>query len=118
MHSSEVLPYRADDVDPADNETAEAAVEGHTCYVAGRYPDARLTDSGIDVRSHLDGRYIAYVPRCECGWTGPPFSVTPIGYTACCRLWRTKHLELFLQAREPRGGRPWTPTVIHGRFLP
>lgn len=115
-----MLPYRADDVDPVAEGAAggAGAAIGHAGYVAGRHGDGRLTDGDTDVRAHLDGRYIAFVPRCECGWTGPPFSTTPSGYAACCRLWRTKHLELFLQAREPRGGRAWTPTVIHGRFLP
>jgi hypothetical protein len=113
-----VLPERADDVEAVGHEAAEfATIAGHAGYVAGRHTDGSLTESDTDVRLPTDGRYTAYVPRCECGWTGPPFSTSHTGYAACARLWRTKHLQLFLQAREPRGGR-WTPTVIQGRFLP
>lgn len=93
------------------------ATDGHEGYVAGRLADGLLTDSWTDVRVHLDGRYAAYVPRCECGWTGPPFSTTPRGYAACEQLWRDKHLESFRRAREPRCDPPsigWTPRVIHG----
>ncbi|MGH3599744.1 MAG: hypothetical protein ACRDQH_05600 [Pseudonocardiaceae bacterium] len=96
---------------------ADEAAGEHEGYVAGRKADGDLTDMSIDVRVHLDGRYVAYVPRCECGWTGPPFSTTPNGFAACEQLWRVKHLEPFLRAREPNYGRPtvsWTPTVIHG----
>jgi hypothetical protein len=103
-----VLPHRAGDVGESTNE--------HQCLVAGRLADGRLTD-WRDVRLHMDGRYAAYVPRCECGWTGPPFSCTPDGYAACEQLWRDKHLQSFLRAREPRYGRSlttWEPRIIHG----
>jgi hypothetical protein len=109
LDSSQVLLYRAG--------TAEEATGGHEGYVAGRQVDGHLTDIWTDVRVHLDGRYAAYVPRCECGWTGPLFSATPSGYAACEQLWRDKHLESFLRAREPRRSRAaaaWTPKVIHG----
>lgn len=91
--------------------------DGHQCIVAGRKADGGLTDVWSDVRAHRDGCYVAYVPRCECGWTGPPFSNTPRGYAACEQLWRDKHLQLFLRARKPRPGKPpitWEPRVIHG----
>lgn len=104
-----MLPYRLGD--------AEEINGGHEGYVAGRRADGYLTDLWTDVRVHLDGRYAEYVPRCECGWTGPGFSTTPGGYAACQRLWRDKHLEPFLRARQPRYGRAstrWTPMVIHG----
>jgi hypothetical protein len=42
-----------------------------------------LADVWGDAQAYLDGCYVAYVPRCECGWTGPPFSTTPSGYAAC-----------------------------------
>jgi len=90
---------------------------GHEGYVAGRQSDGGLSDIWTDVRANAEGRYLAYVPRCECGWTGPPFSTTLRGYAACERLWRSKHLESFLRAREPRCSRPrttWIPRVIHG----
>jgi hypothetical protein len=100
---------------------SDEATDGHEGYVAGRQTDGYLTDVWTDVRVHLDGRYAAYVPRCECGWTGPPFSTTPSGYAACAQLWRDKHLEAFLRAREPRCAQPsigWTPRVIHGDSAP
>lgn len=103
-----MLLHRAGDVDESTNE--------HQCLVAGRQADGRLTD-WRDVRSHVDGRYVAYVPRCECGWTGPPFSCTPDGYAACEQLWRDKHLQPFLRAREPHYGRSltrWEPRIIRG----
>jgi hypothetical protein len=75
--------------------------DGHQCVVAGRRADGALTDLWGDVRARPDGRYVAYVPRCECGWTGPPFSNTPGGYAACQQLWRDKHLQPFLRARIP-----------------
>lgn len=88
-----MLLYRADAVD--------RATDGHQGYVAGRQADGGLTGLWSDVRSHLDGRYVEYVPRCECGWTGPPFSNTPGGYAACEQLWRDKHLLPFLRAANP-----------------
>lgn len=69
------------------------------------------------MRAHLHGRFVAYVPRCGCGWTGPPFSCTPGGYAACEQLWRDKHLQPFLRAREPQDHKPstaWSPRIIHG----
>jgi len=103
-----VLLHRAGDVGDSPSE--------HQCLVAGRQADGRLID-WRDVRPHVDGRYVAYVPHCECGWTGPPFSCTPGGYAACEQLWRDKHLQPFLRAREPHYGRPsptWQPRIIHG----
>lgn len=108
-----MLLYRVDN--------ADEAIAEHEGYVAGRLADGYLTSISTDVRVHLDDHYVAYVPRCECGWTGPPFSTTPSGFAACERLWREKHLEPFLRAREPRYGRPairWTPWVIHGALAP
>ncbi|MGH4016666.1 MAG: hypothetical protein ACRDSL_22575 [Pseudonocardiaceae bacterium] len=104
-----MLLYRVDDADEALGE--------HAGYIAGRRADGYLTSISTDVRVHFDGRYVAYLPRCGCGWTGPTFSATPSGFAACEQLWREKHLEPFLRAREPRYGRPsvgWTPRVIHG----
>lgn len=104
---------------PVDN--ADEAIGEHEGYVAGRQAGGYLTSISTDVRVHLDDHYVAYVPRCECGWTGPTFSTTPSGFAACERLWREKHLEPFLRAREPRYGRPairWTPRVIHGALAP
>src|SRR5262245_40348774 len=95
---------------------SDEAHEGHKGYVAGRRADGGLTDIWTDVRVHLDGRYAAYVPRCACGWTGPPFSTTPSGYAACEQLWRDRHLALFLRTREPHSASPaigWTPRVIY-----
>lgn len=97
---------------PQPGDVDESTGE-HQCLVAGRQADGRLTD----VWSGVDNRYLAYIPRCECGWTGPPFSCTPGGYAACERLWRDKHLQSFLRAREPRYRRPsttWSPRVIQG----
>lgn len=108
-----MLLYRVDNADEAIGE--------HEGYVAGRQADGYLTSISTDVRVHLDDHYVAYVPRCECGWTGPTFSTTPSGFAACERLWREKHLEPFLRAREPRYGRPairWTPRVILGALAP
>lgn len=111
-----MLLYRLDDADEAPGE--------HEGYVAGRHADGYLTSISTDVRVHLDGRYLAYVPRCGCGWTGPPFSTTPSGFAACQRLWRDKHLEPFLRAhgreyrRRPPSEVGWTPRVIHGALAP
>ena len=103
---------------PAEDPTE--GVPDHHCVVAGRRADGRLTEAWSDARTRSDGRFVAYVPRCDCGWTGPPFSFTPSGYAACQRLWRDKHLESFLRAREPRTGRGragWAPKVIDGGAL-
>jgi hypothetical protein len=102
--------HSAGEVDESTNE--------HQCLVAGLQPDGGLTDLW-GVRAYLDGCFVAYVPRCECGWTGPPFSCTPGGYAACEQLWRDKHLQSFLRAREPHYGRSlttWEPRVIRGGF--
>jgi hypothetical protein len=61
----------------------------HHCVVAGLRTDGALTDVWSDASAYLDGLYVAYVPRCECGWTGPPFSTTPSGYAACEQLCET-----------------------------
>lgn len=105
-------------LEPVDH--ADDAVGAHAGYVAGRPADGYLTRISTHDRVYHDGRYLAYVPRCECGWTGPPFSATPSGFAACERLWRDKHLEPFLRAREPHYGRPsirWTSRVIHGALV-
>lgn len=81
-------------------EVGEASDEHH-CVVAGRRLDGALTDVWSDASAYLDGCYVAYVPRCGCGWTGPPFSTTPNGYAACEQLWRDKHLLPFLRAANP-----------------
>ena len=111
-----MLLYRVDDADEAPGE--------HEGYVAGRQANGYLTSSATDVRIHLDGRYVAYVPRCRCGWTGPTFSTTPSGFAACQWLWREKHLEPFLRAHgrhyygPSSAGAGWTPRVIHGALTP
>jgi hypothetical protein len=73
----------------------------HRCVVAGQRADGTLADLWGDMPARLEGHYVAYVPRCACGWTGPPFSNTPGGYAACQQLWRDKHLQSFLRARIP-----------------
>ena len=73
-------------------------IDEHCCVIAGRKTDGALVDVWSDTGAYLDGCYVAYVPRCECGWTGPPFSATPAGYAACEQLWRDKHLLPFLRA--------------------
>jgi len=75
--------------------------DGHHCVVAGRRTDGALADVWSDAQAYLDGFYVAYVPRCECGWTGPPFTTTLSGYAACEQLWRDKHLQPFLRAANP-----------------
>ncbi|HEY6423240.1 MAG TPA: hypothetical protein VIY28_08375 [Pseudonocardiaceae bacterium] len=114
-----MLLHRVNAVDRATD--GHRAIDGHRGYVVGLQADGVLTDVWNDVRAHLDGRHIAYVPRCECGWTGPPFSSTPSGYTACEQIWRDKHLQPFLLARQPQYGRPsttWAPRVIPGGLAP
>lgn len=104
-----MLLYRVDEAGEAPGE--------HWGYVAGLRANGQLTSISIDVRAHGDGRYVAYVPRCRCGWTGPAFSTTPTGFAACRRLWRYKHLEPFLRARTRRPEPPPVPRtfqVIHG----
>jgi len=76
--------------------TVGLGIDEHHCVVAGLRTDGALTDVWSDTRAYLDGYYVAYVPRCECGWTGPPFSATSVGYAACEQLWRDKHLPSFL----------------------
>jgi len=76
----------------------------HHCVVAGVRTDGALADIWGDGLAYLDGYYVAYVPRCECGWAGPPFSPTPSGYAACEQLWRDKHLQSFLRAANPAPG--------------
>jgi hypothetical protein len=98
-------------------EAVDEATDEHRCLVAGQRADGGLIGIRSDVRARLDGRFVAYVPRCGCGWTGPPFSSTPGGYAACEQLWRDKHLQPFLRAREPRYGRSltgWEPRVVRG----
>lgn len=106
-----VLIHRVGDVHESIDE------DEHRCLILGRQPDGGLVGVWCDMRVHLDDRFVAYVPRCECGWTGPPFSCTPGGYAACEQLWRDKHLQPFLRAREPHYARPsttWSPRVIRG----
>jgi hypothetical protein len=108
-----VLVHRAGDFGEDTDE--------HQCVVVGRRADGRLTHIWRDLRARPDGRYVAYLPRCECGWTGPPFTSTPGGYAACEQLWRDKHLASFLRARQPHYGKlstTWAPRVIHGALAP
>jgi len=108
-----VLFYIAED---ADEDTDE-----HEGFVAGELPDRSLTDIWTVVGAAPIGRYTALVPRCECGWRGPAFSVTPAGYAACERLWRIAHLVPFLRARQAdyaRSSLAWRPQVIEGGFVP
>lgn len=108
-----VLLYAGDGADESTDE--------HEGFVAGRFPDGTLTTIWTDVRPHPGSPYAGLVPRCECGWRGPEFTVTPEGYAACERLWRERHLASFLRAREPNFGRPstvWRPRVIEGGFVP
>ncbi|HEX2299008.1 MAG TPA: hypothetical protein VHH34_10915 [Pseudonocardiaceae bacterium] len=102
-------------------DDADEAPGEHEGFVAGLRADGHLTSISADDRGQgevrCDIRYVAYVPRCRCGWTGPAFSTTPTGFAACRRLWRDKHLEPFLRARRRRHEArpiPWTPQVIHG----
>lgn len=90
-----MLLHRVGEVD-VDEGGAE-----HHCIVAGRKRNGALADVWSDAQAYLDGCYVAYVPRCDCGWTGPPFSATQSGYAACEQLWRDKHLQPFLCAANP-----------------
>jgi hypothetical protein len=103
-----VLLHRVGDVD-VDEGGAE-----HHCFVAGRKRDGALADVWSDAQAYLDGYYVAYVPRCDCGWTGPPFSATPSGYAACEQLWRDKHLQPFLCAANPARTRRGLAVEIQG----
>ncbi|MCA1671504.1 MAG: hypothetical protein LC799_04650 [Actinobacteria bacterium] len=109
----DVLLYIAED---ADEDTDE-----HEGFIAGEFPARSLTDIWTVVVLASAGRYTALVPRCECGWRGPRFAVTPAGYVACEQPWRTHHLVPFLRARPPDHGRrfvAWRPHVIEGGFVP
>ena len=92
-----MLLYRVEDLDEDSDE--------HKCVVAGLKTNGALVDVWSDAQAYFDGCYLAYVPRCGCGWTGPPFSTTPSGYAACEKLWRDKHLQPFLRAAHPTATR-------------
>jgi hypothetical protein len=113
-----VLLYPVDEGAQARDEPGGGEHEG---YVAGRQADGYLISISADDPVNFTSLYLAYVPRCQCGWTGPTFSNTPTGFAACQRLWREKHLEPFLLARRRQPSAPshaWTPRVIHGALAP
>jgi hypothetical protein len=99
-------------------EDADEITDGHEGYVSGQHADGTHTTIWTVVKPQDDNHFIAYIPRCECGWTGPSFSPTPAGYAACEHLWQEQHLRLFLAHRTvPKARWPSTP-VIDGTFVP
>lgn len=65
----------------------------HQGYVSGQRVNGTLATV---IGPHDHSRFVAYIPRCECGWTGPCFSPTLTGYAACQHLWEEQHLRLFV----------------------
>ncbi|NMH98357.1 hypothetical protein [Pseudonocardia acidicola] len=72
---------------------ADEATDEHEGYVAGRRPDGSLTGIWTDVRT-AGVAVIAYVPACECGWSGDDQPVTPAGHDAAQRRWLTDHFRV------------------------
>lgn len=111
LHLEEhLLLYRGED--------ADEATDGHEGYVSGQHPDGTRTTIWTMINPQDDNHFVAYFPRCECGWTGPSFSPTPAGYAACEHLWQQQHLRLFLADRPPRKTCLWSARVVDGTFVP
>lgn len=89
----------------------------HEGWVAGRYPDGSFSGIWTDVRSSVGGVFSAYLPCCECGWTGSAVPPTASGYTAAERQWRSGHLVEVVANRPPLRPLP-TPADVHGSFVP
>ena len=64
----------------------------HAGYVAGRYRDGSVSDSWSDVARCAERTFLAYLPRCECGWTGEAHPCDLVGYGACRDQWLHEHL--------------------------
>ncbi|MGH4017938.1 MAG: hypothetical protein ACRDT0_01565 [Pseudonocardiaceae bacterium] len=97
----------------ADDDSDE-----HEGYVAGQHPDGTLTGIWTDVLRCAGGDFTAYLPRCECGWSGPRFPVTAGGYAASQQCWRDEHLMPFLAGRDARAASHTQPAAIRGDLVP
>lgn len=102
-----MLLYVGDDADESTDE--------HEGYVAVRAVDGSLSSIWADPGL---GTGVAFVPRCECGWTGPDLPLSVDGHAAARQRWYEDHLQPFLLNR-PRGcATADGPGVIVGHYVP
>ncbi|MPZ64880.1 MAG: hypothetical protein GEU83_05010 [Pseudonocardiaceae bacterium] len=96
-------------------QDADESTDEHEGYVAVRGADGSLSTIWAGP-AHEAG--VAFVPRCECGWTGSDFPPSTEGHAAARQRWHEDHLQPFLQTR-PRGCRTADgPGVIIGCYVP
>ncbi len=74
--------------------------DDHDGYVAGRYRDGSVSDEWTDVERCAGGTFVAYLPRCTCGWSGRDRPVSGPSVMACRREWFLGHV-VVLPAVEP-----------------
>jgi hypothetical protein len=91
---------------------ADAMTDEHEGYVAGRCRDGSRTDIWTDVTRCGPLTFIAYLPVCECGWTGPDRPFHAPGYRQCQHDWVTQHFapRVLPQVRRPDSGAAPTAT--------
>lgn len=96
-------------------EDADESSDEHEGFVAVRAADGSLSSIWADP---VRGTGVAFVPRCECGWSGSDFPLSADGHAAAGHRWYEDHLQPFLRTR-PRG-RPAAggPGVIVGAYVP
>lgn len=96
-------------------EDADESTDEHEGYIAVRGADGSLSSIWADPQRDAG---IAFVPRCECGWTGPDLPLSAEGHAHARARWYEDHLRPFLNAR-PRGSRTGDgPGVIVGNYVP
>jgi hypothetical protein len=82
---------------------ADEMTDEHEGYVAGRYRDGSRSDIWTDVTRCAEYTFIAYLPACECGWTGTDHPASEPGYRHCQREWVIQHFTpaVLPQVRQP-----------------
>jgi hypothetical protein len=96
-------------------EDADESTDEHEGYVAVRDADGSLSSIWSDPEQ---GSGVAFVPRCECGWTGPDLPLSAEGHAAARHRWYADHLQPFLRNRPRRRAVDEGPGVIVGHYVP
>ncbi len=96
-------------------EDADESTDEHEGYVAVRGFDDSLSNIWVDPMQQPG---VAFVPRCECGWTGPDLPPTADGNAAARQRWHQDHLQPLLHTRLPGRTVADGPGVIIGHYVP
>jgi hypothetical protein len=91
---------------------ADEMTDEHEGYVAGRYRNGSRSDLWTDVTRCAEYTFIAYLPACECGWTGTDSPATEPGHRQCEHDWAAQHFipTVLPHVRQPAtSGAPMQP---------